>query len=60
MEPSRSRLTDEQIAFVLRQAGPGMRVPYVCRGGGVSEATFHDLEKGGARIYALLSIEYAR
>ena len=37
----KSRYTDEQIAFALRQAEGGTPVPDVCRKMGVSEQTFY-------------------
>jgi putative transposase len=41
----RSRYSDEQIAFALRQAEGGMAVPDVCRQMGISEATFYIWKK---------------
>ena len=37
----RSKFSDQQIAFVLRQAEEGTAVAEVCRKAGVSEATFY-------------------
>jgi len=37
----KSRFTEEQITFALRQADSGMPVTDVCRQLGVSEATFY-------------------
>lgn len=37
----KSRYTEEQIAYVLRQAESGTPVSDVCRGMGISEATFY-------------------
>jgi putative transposase len=37
----KSRFTEEQITFALRQADSGMPVADVCRQLGVSEATFY-------------------
>ena len=36
----RSRYTEEQVAFALRQVGSGMQVPEVCRKMGIGEQTF--------------------
>ncbi len=38
----RSRYTEEQIAFALKQAELGTPVPEVCRKMGVSDATFYN------------------
>ena len=37
----KSRLTEEQIIGLLRQAEAGMPIKEVCRGGGFSDATFY-------------------
>ncbi len=37
----KSRYTEEQIAYVLRQAESGTPVSDVCRSIGISEATFY-------------------
>lgn len=37
----RSKFTDEQIAFALKQAELGVSVDEVCRKMGISEATFY-------------------
>ncbi len=37
----RSRFTDEQVAYALRQAEAGTAVADVCRQMGISEATFY-------------------
>jgi len=46
----RSRYTEEQIAFALRQAESGMPVSDVCRQMGVSEATFYIWKKKYANL----------
>ena len=38
----RSKFTEAQIAFVLRQAEEGTKVEEVCRKAGISEATFYN------------------
>jgi len=46
----KSRFTEEQIAFALRQAETGTRAAEVCRKMGISEATFCNWKKKyGAR-----------
>jgi putative transposase len=41
----RSRFTEEQILFALKQAAAGQPVSDVCRQMGISEATFLCLEE---------------
>ena len=41
----RSKFTEAQIAFVLRQAEEGTPVPEVCRKAGISDATFYTWRK---------------
>lgn len=41
----KSKFSEEQIAFALRQAEGGTPVPDVCRQMGVSEATFYVWKK---------------
>jgi putative transposase len=41
----RSRFSEAQIAFVLRQAEEGTRVEEVCRKAGISPATFYAWKK---------------
>ena len=41
----KTKFTDEQIAFALRQAETGTRVGEVCRKMGISEATFYNWKK---------------
>ena len=38
----KSRFSEQQIAFILRQAEQGTRVEEVCRKAGVSEATYYN------------------
>jgi putative transposase len=41
----RSKFTEAQIAFVLRQAEEGTAIGEVCRKAGISEATFYAWRK---------------
>ena len=41
----RSKFTDAQVAFILRQAEDGTPVGEVCRKAGISEATFYNWRK---------------
>ena len=41
----RTKFTDAQIAFVLRQAEEGTPIGEVCRKAGISEATFYNCRK---------------
>jgi len=41
----KSKFTESQIAFILRQAEEGTAVAEVCRKAGVSEATFYNWRK---------------
>jgi len=41
----RSKFTEAQIAFVLKQADEGSAVGEVCRKAGISEATFYNWRK---------------
>lgn len=41
----KSKFTESQIAFILRQAEEGTTVGEVCRKAGVSEATFYNWRK---------------
>lgn len=51
----KSRFTEEQIAYALRQADTGTSVGEVCRKIGVSEATFYNWKKkyGGLGVSEL-------
>ncbi|QND86971.1 Transposase [Chromobacterium vaccinii] len=51
----KSKFTEEQIAFALRQAESGTTVAEVCRKMGVSEATFYNWKKkyGGLGVCEL-------
>lgn len=41
----RSKFSEAQIAFVLKQADDGTSVGEVCRKGGISEATYYNWRK---------------
>jgi putative transposase len=41
----KSRFSEQQIAFVLRQAEEGTPVAEVCRKAGISEASFYNWKK---------------
>ena len=41
----RSKFTDAQIAFILRQAEEGTPIAVVCRKAGIAEATFYNWRK---------------
>ncbi len=41
----KSKFTESQIAFVLKQADEGTAVAEVCRKAGISEATFYNWRK---------------
>lgn len=51
----KTKFTEQQIAFALRQAETGTRVAEVCRKMGVSEATFYNWKKkyGGLGVSEL-------
>jgi putative transposase len=51
----KTRFTEEQIAFALRQAETGTKVSEVCRKMGVAEATFYNWKKkyGGLGVSEL-------
>ncbi len=51
----KTRYTEEQIVFALKQAETGTRVEQVCRKMGISEATFYNWKKkfGGMRVTEL-------
>jgi putative transposase len=46
----RSRYSDEQISYALRQAEGGTAIADVCRGLGISEATFYIWKKKYANL----------
>ena len=46
----RTKFTDAQIAFVLRQAEEGTSVSEVCRKAGIAEATFYNWRKKYGRL----------
>ena len=41
----KSKFTDAQIAFILKQADVGVSVKEVCRKAGIAEATFYNWRK---------------
>ncbi|EZE10420.1 putative transposase subunit [Escherichia coli] len=51
----KTRYTEEQIAFALKQAETGTRVEELCRKMGISEATFYNWKKkfGGMGVIEL-------
>lgn len=51
----KSKFSDEQIAFALKQAETGTRVSEICRKFGISEATFYNWKKkfGGLGVSEL-------
>ena len=51
----KSKYTEEQIAFALRQAQTGTRVEEICRKCGISQATFYNWKKkyGGLGVSEL-------
>ena len=51
----KSKFTEEQIAYALRQAETGIKVSEVCRKIGVAEATFYNWKKkyGGLGVSEL-------
>jgi putative transposase len=58
----RSRFTEVQLAYALRQAEAGMPVIDVCRGLGISEATFYIWKKkygdlGASEVRRLRQLE---
>ena len=52
---NKSKFTEEQIAFALKQAESGTRVEEVCRKMGISQATFYAWRKkfGGLGVSEL-------
>ena len=49
----RSRFSDQQIAFELRQADEGTAIAEVCRKVGISEATYYNWRKKYGRLMPL-------
>ena len=51
----KTKFTEQQIAFALRQAETGTRVVEVCRKLGISDATFYNWKKkyGGLGVSEL-------
>ena len=55
----KSKFTEEQILFALKQADAGQAVPDVCRQMGISEATFYVWKKRYANM-GLLKVQVLR
>ena len=55
----KSKFTEEQIAYALRQAETGAKVSEVCRKIGVAEATFYNWKKkyGGLGVSELRQLK---
>ena len=55
----KSKFTEAQIVFALRQAENGVKVEEVCRKLGISEATFHNWKKkyGGLGVAELRKLK---
>jgi Transposase len=53
----KSRFSEHQIAFALRQAGEGTSVAEVCRKAGISGASFHDQLFDGRNIRVLTIVD---
>jgi putative transposase len=55
----KTRFTEAQIAFALRQAGAGTTVAEVCRKMGISEATYYNWKKqcGGLSVPGLCRLK---
>ena len=51
----KSKFTEAQIVFALRQTEEGVKVPEICRKMGISEATFYNWKKkyGGLGVSEL-------
>ena len=58
----KSKFTESQIVFALRQAEQGTRVAEVCRKIGISEATFYSWKKkyGGLGVSELRELKQLR
>jgi len=55
----RTKFTEQQIVFALKQAEAGTRVDEVCRKMGISEATFYNWKKkyGGLGVNELRELK---
>ncbi len=55
----RTKFTEQQIVFALKQAETGTRVDEVCRKMGISEATFYNWKKkyGGLGVSELRQLK---
>lgn len=58
----KSKFTESQIVFALRQAETGTRIDEVCRKIGISEATFYNWKKkyGGLGVSELRELRQLR
>ena len=56
----RSKFTEAQIVFAIRQADNGVKIEEVCRKLGISEATFHNWKKkyGGLGVPELKKLKH--
>ncbi len=53
----KTKFTEQQIAFALKQADTGTRVDEVCRKMGISEATFYNWKKKYGGLWAFQNFD---